>query len=80
MYWDDGESFIDDVAKYPYYHWEFYFVSTNTTAVLYIKPTKINLEASAEKTVPLAAKPALNCAEKHLRTDSKFAVRLLNCT
>lgn len=40
LYWDDGESIIDNFNTYPYYHWSFDFTLTDTAATLYI--TTIN--------------------------------------
>uniref|UniRef100_A0A914EEX1 P-type domain-containing protein n=1 Tax=Acrobeloides nanus TaxID=290746 RepID=A0A914EEX1_9BILA len=40
LYWDDGESIIDDFATYNYHHWEFTFTLSKSRAVLNITQTR----------------------------------------
>lgn len=41
MYWDDGDSIIEDFQTYNYFHWEMQFICTEEKATLYIRPMKI---------------------------------------
>uniref|UniRef100_A0A915PSC0 alpha-glucosidase n=1 Tax=Setaria digitata TaxID=48799 RepID=A0A915PSC0_9BILA len=38
LYWDDGESIVEDFKSYNYFHWLFEFVVTPDKATLYITP------------------------------------------
>ncbi|OZC08404.1 glycosyl hydrolase, family 31 [Onchocerca flexuosa] len=38
LYWDDGESIVEDFKSYNYFHWLFEFVLSSDRATLYITP------------------------------------------
>lgn len=38
LYWDDGESIVEDFTAYNYFHWLFEFVLSANRATLYITP------------------------------------------
>uniref|UniRef100_F1KSW9 Maltase-glucoamylase n=1 Tax=Ascaris suum TaxID=6253 RepID=F1KSW9_ASCSU len=38
LYWDDGESIVEDISSYSYSSWQFDFILTDEKATLYITP------------------------------------------
>ncbi|KAM3726955.1 Sucrase-isomaltase, intestinal [Dirofilaria immitis] len=40
LYWDDGESIVEDFGSYNYFHWLFEFVLSSDRATLYITPNR----------------------------------------
>lgn len=53
MYWDDGETIVDDFDKHPYYHFQFTVNATKTGTTVTVHrthtSTKANLKGNGKK-------------------------------